>query len=695
MNNTAIEIKPEPEMCSGFGQYHSEQGKQPRAYIGFSLSQIEGLIYKPQCIDKGESQWLIFSTLKSRSQLEQAKHGSFYALWADIDESLVSIKTLSGRVERITNGSLSFVYTSKSATPENQKARVIIPLASLVCGTEYSIYQKILNDLLELQGIRPDRRTEPVNQICYLPNQGSFYDAQISTNRKLFDPENWRQLVEENKQQIDVERQEREKRLEASKLKAKERLQAGTRSPIDAFNAAYSIELLFEAYGYTKLGNRWLSPNSESGVAGVTIAENGTKWHSQHGSDTGIGQNGFGDAFDLFTYYEHGNSKQTAIKAAGLMFEIDGKTLTKVNQEQFKSNQMKSIGTQENNNESLFDLNIFALNGSSQQMLNRMLEDKYILGDLALLGQATAFYAKPNAGKTLLIIWLLIEAIKTGSIKAEDIFYLNCDDNHKGLTCKLGLAEKWGFKMLAPGYPVHQPFKAEMLVPILRALVRQQTARGKVLVLDTLKKFVDLMNKKSGADFGTVIREFVSHGGSVILLAHVNKHRSDDGKVIFSGTSDIVDDIDCAYTLDIIQQDDLFKTVKFENFKNRGDVAQAASYQYSIQGDYNELLQSIKELDQNQEERLIKRNKINEMLVANSELIACVIDVVSEGITIKTDLVKEVVSRTGFSRRKTLAALNQHAGTNFELGHRWRIKIEGKNAHTFELLSRSFTKGGG
>ena len=56
----------------------------------------------------------------------------------------------------------------------------------------------------------------------------------------------------------------------------------------------------------------------------------------------------------------------------------------------------------------IFDLNQFALNGSSAEMEQKMLEDKHILGKVALLGQATAFYAKPNAGKTLLTIWLTI-----------------------------------------------------------------------------------------------------------------------------------------------------------------------------------------------------------------------------------------------------------------------------------------------
>jgi len=682
------------ELCSGYGQYHSAQGNRPKPYSSISTGMIEGMVYMPQKVDKSAAQWAIFSTLKSRSQQEQKQHGRYFALWADIDESSVPIGELSTVVNKLFGEVKYFVYTSKSATLENQKARIIIPLANLVGGNQYSLYQRVFNDKLTEVGIIPDRKSEPVNQICYLPNQGEFYDAVVSEFSCLFDPDTWRGEISTEQERLKTETANRSAKLEQSKLKATERIKAGTLSPIDAFNEAYSIPLLFDTYGYKKAGNRWLSPNSESGVPGVTLSDNGNKWHSQHGSDSDIGQNGFGDAFDLFTYYEHHNDKQAAIKAAGVMFEVNGVSLTKSNQQQYMQAQ-EATAPQIKETGELFDLAMFALNDTCDEMERKMLDDKFILGELALLGQATAFYAKPNAGKTLLTIWLLIEAIKSGDLKAEDVFYLNCDDNHKGLIHKGKLAKLYGFNMLAQGYPEHRPFKLDMFEPIIKTLVKQQTASGKVLVLDTLKKFVDLMNKKSGSDFGKTIREFVSHGGSVILLAHVNKHRGEDGKPVYSGTSDIVDDIDCAYLLDVIQADDLTNTVRFENIKSRGDVANSATYQYPAHGDYKSLLDKVQFIEASQEERLIKRKRMNDLLSANLEVIDCALQCLHEGIQLKTELVNEINRRTCISRKTILKALKDHTGTSYHEGHRWLLEIENKNGHKYKTLPSFDLKAGG
>ena len=45
------------------------------------------------------------------------------------------------------------------------------------------LFTECLNDLLERHEIKPDRVTEHVNQLCYLPNQGEFYDYLIVDNR--------------------------------------------------------------------------------------------------------------------------------------------------------------------------------------------------------------------------------------------------------------------------------------------------------------------------------------------------------------------------------------------------------------------------------------------------------------------------------------------------------------------------------
>jgi len=60
-----------------------------------------------------------------------------------------------------------------------------------------------------------------------------------------------------------------------------------------------------------------------------------------------------------------------------------------------------------------FNLASFALNGSGAEMEAKMLDDKFILGRMAILGQSTVIYAKPNTGKTLL-------AIAAGLFKSAD-----------------------------------------------------------------------------------------------------------------------------------------------------------------------------------------------------------------------------------------------------------------------------------
>ena len=241
-----------------------------------------------------------------------------------------------------------------------------------------------------------------------------------------------------------------------------------------------------------------------------------------------------------------------------------------------------------------FDLNSFSLNGSSSDMTKQMLDDKFVLERMAILGQSTIFYAKPNIGKTLLILWLIRDAINRGELDGSKVFYINADDNHKGLVYKLKLAEEAGFNMLAPGY---NDFNTDDLPVYLEKMIKSETASGAVIILDTVKKFTDLMKKDKSSKFGETVRQFVSHGGTVIMLAHVNKHRDDDKKVIYAGTSDLVDDADCAYTLDIINDNPAtdLRTVVFENFKSRGDSIREALYRYNYADGttYHDRLKSV------------------------------------------------------------------------------------------------------
>jgi hypothetical protein len=288
-------------------------------------------------------------------------------------------------------------------------------------------------------------------------------------------------------------------------------------------------------------------------------------------------------------------------------------------------------------------------------------------------------------GKTLLIIWMIIKAIESGDIQASDIFYINADDDHKGLTYKVALAEEYGFQMLSPSY---QGFELAKFFDYIKTMIKEETAKGKIIILDTLKKFTDVMRKDKASEFGKMMREFVLSGGSIICLGHVNKHKTPDGKSVYGGTSDIADDADCYFMLEEIQVTNKSKTVRFENRKSRGNVDKTATFVYTNQEvrNYQELLDSVQPLSEAEAQAISEINIINNLISSNQKIIDAITVAIKDGVTLKTDLIKFVVTTTAISKSKVSAALDKHTGTNYSKGHRWICTVGEKNAHNYALL---------
>jgi len=144
---------------------------------------------------------------------------SFYALWADIDD------TKGQKLTELFNRACSAVdadmlcYTSRSATEDNQKFRLIVPLAHGVNGKDFEILQKVLNDKLETVGIMPDHKTETANQICYLPNRGEFYDFMENPFSSKLSADMWGDELAAEYAALEVADNERKQRLEQSRQK--------------------------------------------------------------------------------------------------------------------------------------------------------------------------------------------------------------------------------------------------------------------------------------------------------------------------------------------------------------------------------------------------------------------------------------------------------------------------------------------
>jgi hypothetical protein len=325
----------------------------------------------------------------------------------------------------------------------------------------------------------------------------------------------------------------------------------------------------------------------------------------------------------------------------------------------------------------------FTLTGKSAQLESKALNEVYVLAGLALLGQFSIFYAMHNAGKTLLIIHLLTRSILEGIIQARDVYYFNLDDNFPGLIAKTKIAEKYGFNIICDGY---SGFKVADFLGDIEELSDTDQARGKILILDTLKKFTDLMNKQATSSWTQIIRRFVMKGGTVIGLAHVNKHRGSDGKPVYAGTSDVIDDVDCAYVLDVIttDHDTNTKTVEFENRKRRGNVVNTVAYHYSIEDgiSYEQLLASVKCVDTAQ----LSQTKHTMETQSDTPVIEVIKTCISEDIVLKMQLKKEANKRSGVSMEKVLKILEKYTGTDPER-HRWFYTTQKHGRKVYQLLT--------
>lgn len=678
-----------PAMVSGFGKYH---GKKVGSYEDITYEQIQALVDNPQQVDKDSAQWVIPSTLKTRVHVKQREFGEFWMLWADLDKPPLSVDGLEFLVETFD---CDFeIYASRSATPVLEKCRVLIPLAYGISGADWLICQRILNDRLAGDRYVPDRATEKAGQPCYLPNRGQHY---FSRSRRKGVPlevlEEWADDIEYYRDIVAAEMARKQAEKEAREAARASKTVDPSKSLIHAFNAAYTIEeLLFDA-GYDEKDGKFRHPASESGSFSANIKDGRVYTFSSNDPLYTDGE-GAHDAFSVFTVLFADGDLNKALRMAGDdRVKIGDESWNAVRRRERALAEFEPItdetqalkGKSDSEEKGPFCLSKFALNGRSDVMRERMLSDVYVIGKIAILGQTTVIYAPPNAGKTLITIALLIQTIKNQTLPPDNILYINADDNAKGLLQKLVLAEKYGFLMLAPG---EMGYRLSQTQSYLLKMVNDDTAHGKVVVLDTAKKFTDIMDKKSSSDFGKVIRSFVMAGGSVIMLAHVNKHRDAEGHVIAAGTSDLTDDADCAYTVDVESEGEGRYMAIFENKKARGDVELSVAYRYTRLGgqDYEALVDSV-ELVSEQQLDVAKRTKeVGALLHANRELIQTITDVIKAGYTNKTDLIKEAVSRSGLGRGAVRKVLAQHTGPSIVDGHRWNYEVGEKNIHVYKML---------
>jgi hypothetical protein len=287
----------------------------------------------------------------SRKHSTQKEQGQYCVLWADIDKDTKPIIEVQKAIEGAGMGQHE-IYTTSSATPDNQKCRVLIPLLQPLDFETWTICQEILNDILIKNGITPDKVNVRAGQLCYLPNKSEFYESLSNRTGEVLDAKK-AFTVEIDKKKlaiVKVEKEIEEKRLADEKRKSKPK---SGEDLIGAFNHQYEVgEILIQAR-YEQKGNTYRHPESTSGSYGATVKDE--RVHSLNENDP-LYSDGKGshDAFSAFTVLLHQGDGKKAIKDAGdNWLKIGDESWNKVRQREWKRGQVgQKLNTMANNEDS-------------------------------------------------------------------------------------------------------------------------------------------------------------------------------------------------------------------------------------------------------------------------------------------------------------------------------------------------------
>ncbi len=309
-------------------------------------------------------------------------------------------------------------------------------------------------------------------------------------------------------------------------------------------------------------------------------------------------------------------------------------------------------------------------------------EKRPILGDLALLGQATVFYAAPNTGKTLVTLSLIIEGIEKGRFDPAMLNYINMDDDLNGLIEKTSLAKRYGFQMMSQGY---KNFDFQTYLEALQEMTANDTASGVIVVVDTLTKIVDTTDVRASRHFSGIVRDFVLKGGTFIGLGHTNKRKGADGKVEYAGAATLVNDFDRIWTIqefaERVDKDEV--TVIFENVKNRGGNIPNAAYSYSVVPgiSYGKKLASVCAVHA---DKCVSMRQVV-ALIPDAPVIAVIEELIGAGITQKTMLAHEAAEVANVPVRQVTGVLEKYAGSDLAK-HRWTTSRGARGVYIFSLL---------
>lgn len=201
----------------------------------------------------------------------------------------------------------------------------------------------------------------------------------------------------------------------------------------------------------------------------------------------------------------------------------------------------------------------------SRAELDAIAEPEWIIPNLIIAGHLILIPAEPNGGKTTIMLYLSSLMAKKG----RNVLYVNADTASSDAKAAAIYAEENGFSMLLPDFKVGLSVKnvGQYLVKLAKEDV---DLSGYVIIIDTLKKIIDVLDKRFNKIFFSLMRKLTAKGMTIILLAHTNKHKNEQGLPVYEGTGDMRSDVDELIYFLPVKNNDGSMTVTTKPDKVRG-----------------------------------------------------------------------------------------------------------------------------
>ena len=284
-------------------------------------------------------------------------------------------------------------------------------------------------------------------------------------------------------------------------------------------------------------------------------------------------------------------------------------------------------------------------------------EERFIFENLIINQHIVVICAEPNAGKTTIMNWVCSQVSET-----TDVRYINQDCSGSDLKAYQQFAQSNGFQLL--NFDITNTEDRHFL----ETLESCDDLTNKLYVIDTLKKFVDLMGKSSVKAFMKRLRKLCNKGATFVLLAHTNKHKTNEGLPVYEGVGDVKSD--CDELIYLLPQDnnDGSKTVTTLLDKTRGPLEPIT---FTIAPD--------RSVSQSGYVDLVMENRRK----ADDSIVQTISRVLEAGSKVQKDIVVDCQSQ-GIGKRQTMRVLNYYSEGAMQL---WSKTKGENNSWVYELIS--------